>query len=88
MAYAKCFANVLPLLRADVCWSVLQKYQDDLADLPDTNGSLQATLYSVLTVALVASGAAYLLQPQVWASSEYPISPCLQNLLFRYAFCA
>ena len=43
---------------------VLQKYQDDLADLPQVNG-LQSTLYSVLTVALVGAGAAYLLQPQV-----------------------
>ncbi|KAL3158424.1 Meiotic nuclear division protein 1 [Trebouxia sp. C0009 RCD-2024] len=41
----------------------VKKYQDDLADLPDNSGSLQATLYSVLTVALVASGALYLLQP-------------------------
>ena len=45
---------------------VLQKYQDDLADLPDNKGGLQSTLYSVLTIALVASGAGYLLQPQVW----------------------
>lgn len=44
---------------------VMQKYQDDLADLPDNNGGLQATLYSILTVALVVSGAAYLVQPQV-----------------------
>lgn len=47
---------------------VLQKYQDDLADLPDNNGDLQATLYSILTVGLVVSGATYLLQPQVWAA--------------------
>ena len=44
---------------------VLQKYQDDLADLPDNKGDLQSTLYSILTIALVASGAGYLLQPQV-----------------------
>jgi len=43
----------------------LQKYQDDLADLPDNKGGLQSTLYSLLTISLVASGAAYLLQPQV-----------------------
>lgn len=42
----------------------VKKYQDDLADLPDNNGDLQATLYSILTVGLVVSGATYLLQPQ------------------------
>lgn len=45
----------------------LQKYQDDLSDLPNNNG-LQSTLYSVLTVALVGAGALYLLQPQVCVS--------------------
>lgn len=48
----------------------MQKYQDDLADLPDNNGGLQATLYSILTVGLVVSGATYLLQPQVWATTK------------------
>lgn len=43
----------------------MQKYQDDLADLPDNKGDAQATLYSILTVGLVVSGATYLLQPQV-----------------------
>ena len=47
------------------CVAFLQKYQDDLADLPDNKGGLQSTLYSLLTISLVASGAAYLLQPQV-----------------------
>lgn len=42
----------------------VKKYQDDLADLPDNKGGLQSTLYSLLTISLVASGAAYLLQPQ------------------------
>lgn len=43
---------------------MMQKYQDDLADIPSQSG-LQSTLYTVLTVALVATGAAYLLQPTV-----------------------
>jgi len=41
----------------------LKKYQDDMAALPSVSG-LQSTLYTGLTVALVATGASYLLQPQ------------------------
>lgn len=59
---------------------MLQKYQDDLADLPDNNGDLQATLYSILTVGLVVSGATYLLQPQVWAATIFECSPTVPVL--------
>ena len=61
IARANCVRSVIA---QRVCLAVLQKYQDDLADLPSQSG-LQSTLYTGLTVALVATGASYLLQPQV-----------------------
>ena len=49
------------LTRSDCC---LQKYQDDVSDIPSQSGP-QSLLYTALTVTLVATGAAYLLQPVV-----------------------
>lgn len=42
----------------------VKKYQDDVADLPDNKSSLASTVYSLLTIALVGAGAAYLLSPE------------------------
>ena len=54
----------------------MQKYQDDLADLPDNKGGLQSTLYSLLTIALVSAGAAYLLAPEVMLTYIAVASNC------------
>ena len=66
-----CGPNCVYLVSCDsnliMSFGLLQKYQDDLADLPSVSG-LQSTLYTGLTVALVATGASYLLQPQVCTS--------------------
>lgn len=45
--------------------SVPQKYQDDLADLPQNRGSLNSVVYSAFTAILFGAGASYLLQPEV-----------------------
>ena len=44
---------------------LLQKYQDDLADLPQQRGSINSVVYTLFTVILVGAGAGYLLAPEV-----------------------